>query len=263
MPDRTDRPDPARSDPHGKEGPLLHIDSPARAPGRRRLPTATLTVLGLIAVGLGAIVMTSVYDLHPVRTATMAPTVGASAIGAYEPLDGAQVRRGDIVRFSNPWPEAEGFGPSTFRVIGVGGDRLVGDDKGRMTLNGSALPEPYVARADSVAQAPFDVTVPKGRVFVAGDARTVANDSRLHIEDENSGTVAVDAISSRLVGVSWPAWNWAVVDSPRAIPWAFVAASISVAVGSLFLAAVAVRALRFAFHRARGWRRTRRRTASP
>ena len=57
----------------------------------------------------------------------------------------------------------------------------------------------------------FDITVPPGRVFLAGDSRSLANDSRLH-QQGDGGTVAASAVGGRLVGVVWPLRHWGEPD---------------------------------------------------
>jgi signal peptidase I len=50
----------------------------------------------------------------------------------------------------------------------------------------------------------FDVTVPKGKLWVMGDHRGASADSRYHQEDINKGFVPESKVSGRVVGVIWP-----------------------------------------------------------
>jgi signal peptidase I len=109
---------------------------------------------------------------------------------------GGRMRRGDVVLFQ---VEGRYHGePVIERVIGVGGDHIVHGAHG-LTLNGRPLREPYVLRGDAGAgSGPYDVTVPRGRLFLLGDHRADSLDSRFFLAD-HSGTVPVSAVTGRVV----------------------------------------------------------------
>jgi len=123
--------------------------------------------------------------------------------------------RGEIIVFKAPneWrsdPSEEDF---IKRVIGVGGDHIVCcDTQGRITVNGHALDEPYLyADDDGVADLPsdeqFDITVPKGRLWVMGDHRSHSGDSRynyLRFKNVEQGTIPEDSVVGRAFVVFWP-----------------------------------------------------------
>lgn len=109
---------------------------------------------------------------------------------------------GDVVMVRTPEGWATPSDTSVARIIAVGGQRVVCcDGAGRITIDGAPLDEPYVAGATD--QVDFDVTVPKGRVFVLADDRATARDSRALL-DTGDGTLAADDVLGRVVLVVWP-----------------------------------------------------------
>jgi signal peptidase I len=79
------------------------------------------------------------------------------------------------------------------RVIGMPGDHVkCCDSRGRITVNGQPLAEKgYLYSADghqnSPSDIPFDVVVPRDRIWVMGDHRDDSRDSRCHLDDRNVG----------------------------------------------------------------------------
>jgi signal peptidase I len=114
--------------------------------------------------------------------------------------------RGEVVVFLPPssWnvgPDKEDY---IKRVIGTGGDRVACcDPAGRVTVNARALREDYLFPGDVPSAQPFDVTVPKGNIFLLGDHRSASADSRYHLTDDQ-GTVPVDRVVGRAFVVFWP-----------------------------------------------------------
>jgi len=91
------------------------------------------------------------------------------------------------------------------RVVGLPGERVVCcDPRGRITVGGVPLGEPYVYPGDVPSLQRFDVQVPAGRVWVMGDHRAASADSRAHLGDPGGGTVPVDRIVGRAEAVYWP-----------------------------------------------------------
>ncbi|HEY1093676.1 MAG TPA: signal peptidase I [Glycomyces sp.] len=171
----------------------------------RRLGVAAVVVglLGLV-LGLGGLAYARLeLGGAVVSSESMTPTYGPGDRIFYERTGGGEVRRGDVVLFSAP--ERYGFdGLVVKRVIGVGGDRVAcctgaGAAAG-VTVNGKAIEEPYLkgGEAGGGAGVPdYDVRVPEGRLFLLGDNRANARDSRAFLDDRD-GTFAESEIRGRV-----------------------------------------------------------------
>ena len=141
---------------------------------------------------------------------------------------GGDVHRGDVVVFDDPggrWLGSEGApaltpvqkmlsevglyptgGHLVKRVIGVGGDRVVCcDEDGRVTVNGVPLSEKsYVMPGATPSDRPFDVKVPRGRLWVMGDNRSNSEDSRYHQDLPGGGTVPEKDVVGKVWAIVWP-----------------------------------------------------------
>jgi len=130
-------------------------------------------------------------------------------------------RRGDIIVFDNPYPQAakpadsdnavvrvvknvgKAVGvvqPSTDefikRVIGLPGETVEGR-QGHVYVNGRLLREPYL-KPDVVTSTFAPITIPKGQLWVMGDNRTNSGDSRVF------GPISQSHIVGRAVVKVWP-----------------------------------------------------------
>lgn len=109
----------------------------------------------------------------------MEPTI---AIGSDHLIDRLAFRvtgidHGDIVAFHAPDTPPGSF-DSMRRVIGLPGDRIECRD-GRVLRDGVAVDEPYLPEESGVIGTECEaVTVPDGALYVLGDKREVAMDSR-------------------------------------------------------------------------------------
>ena len=91
------------------------------------------------------------------------------------------------------------------RVIGVGGDHVVCcDKKGFLKVNGVSVTEPYIYTGNKPSDSNFDVTVPKGDIWVMGDHREASADSRFHTSDAHKGMVPLSNVVGRATFVVWP-----------------------------------------------------------
>jgi signal peptidase I len=127
---------------------------------------------------------------------------------------------GNLVGISEP-------GQNDFikRVIGLPGDTVACcDSKGRVTVNGEGIDEPYVTMnapitpttTPSCTVRPFrPIVVQPGQMFVMGDHRLVSGDSRCQ------GQVPISNIIGRAMAIIWPSSRWAdlgIPDSFKSIP---------------------------------------------
>ncbi|MFE2497342.1 signal peptidase I [Streptomyces scopuliridis] len=162
-----------------------------------------------VAVGcvlfLGGFVWGAVeYRPYTVPTNSMDPTVKAGDRVLAQRISGDEVRRGDVVVFKDAdWANM----PMVKRVVAVGGDKIACcDADGRLTVNGTAVEEPYVRGmiGGRASTTDFDATVPEGKLFLLGDERSGSLDSRVHLEDAGQGSVPRSAVDARIDAVAWP-----------------------------------------------------------
>ncbi|MFI5984828.1 signal peptidase I [Streptomyces sp. NPDC051555] len=175
-------------------------------------------VLSGIAVALGFALFLGgfawgalVYRPYTVPTESMVPTVQAGDRVMAQRIEGSEVRRGDVVIFTDSvWSDS----PMVKRVVGLGGDTVrCCDAAGRLTLNGKPLVEPYIADPGSTrtstgsgkaSDVTFEVTVPQGKLFLLGDRRSISLDSRAHLQEAGQGMVPLDSVSARVDARAWP-----------------------------------------------------------
>ena len=148
------------------------------------------------------------------------------------PFLSKNISRGDVVVFRDPanWlPEASDNSSSPIiakiktglvavgilpnpakqylvkRVIGVAGDHVICCTKdGFLTVNRAPITEPYIYAGNVPSDLKFDVTVPKGKIWVMGDHRGASADSRFHQDDINKGMVPLSRVTGRVFAVIWP-----------------------------------------------------------
>ncbi|MER7173809.1 signal peptidase I [Streptomyces mesophilus] len=168
------------------------------------------STLSGIAVALGCVLFLGgfawgalVYQPYTVPTNSMAPTIQGGQRVLAQRIDGDEVKRGDVVVFKEKdWGDL----PMVKRVVAVGGDKIACcDAKGRMTVNGKPIEEPYLPTSARDAGTNFPpTTVPQGRIFLLGDDRSISLDSSAHLEDAGNGTVPLSGVDARVEAIAWP-----------------------------------------------------------
>ncbi|QWW20685.1 signal peptidase I [Schaalia sp. 19OD2882] len=220
----------------------LHL--PSRADLRREArahstsPVVWLREIGvilLLAVVVSTLLRLFVVQVFWIPSSSMRETLVEQdriAVGRLSAWTG-DVKRGDVVVFRD---DLDWLGPSPSpawwetvgeflgilpggsretlvkRVIGVGGDHVTCcDANGRLSVNGVAVDEPYLAGRGGASSFDFDVTVPDGHLWVMGDNRSNSADSRYHMGASDSPFVPLSSVVGVAGAIVWPADRWALV----------------------------------------------------
>ncbi|MFC7813551.1 signal peptidase I [Streptomyces sp. NPDC057367] len=177
--------------------------------GKSPVGSRTGQRLSGLAVALGLVLFLGgfawgavVYRPYTVPTGSMSPSIDAGDRVLAQRIDGADVRRGDVVVFKDAtWANA----PMVKRVVAVGGDTVSCCQEGKLKVNGKVIDEPYLAAGTPAENSGFPtVTVPEGRLFLLGDERGTSVDSTAHLTDTAGGTVSRANVDARVDAVVWP-----------------------------------------------------------
>jgi len=196
-----------------------------------------LPILVVIALVVSLFIKTFVVQFFYIPSGSMENTLQIKDRVAVNkvPFISRSISRGDVVVFRDPddWlPEIVDYDTNKYvskaksalvavgvlpnptkqylvkRVIGVEGDHIVCCTKaGNLTINDVEVTEPYIYAGNKPSEMKFDVTVPKGKLWVMGDHRGASADSRYHQEDINKGFVPISRVTGRVVAVIWPFKN--------------------------------------------------------
>jgi signal peptidase I len=191
-------------------GPIDRVSTGLPAPW----PTVIDWVVTIV-VAVGAVLAIKAWVVNPYRipSSSMEPTLHCA-----EPQPGCLANysdrvlanrfiyhfrdphRGDIVVFNTPPLALEKCGAGgTFvkRIIGLPGDTVL-ERRGRVSINGQPLDEPYVPQSERNPQANGRWTVPQGAYFMMGDNRAQSCDSR------EWGSVPRSDLIGPVFSVYWP-----------------------------------------------------------
>ena len=196
-----------------------------------------LPVLVVVALVVSLIIKTFLVQFFYIPSGSMENTLQVRDRVAVNkvPFLSRNISRGDVVVFRDPagWlPEISDYTSNKYisklktglvavgvlpnpakqylvkRVIGVSGDHVVCCNKaGLLTINGKSITEPYIFAGNVPSDMKFNVTVPKGKIWVMGDHRGASADSRYHQEDVNKGFVPLSRVTGRVFAVIWPYKN--------------------------------------------------------
>ncbi len=196
-----------------------------------------LPILVVVALVVSLFIKTFVVQFFYIPSGSMENTLQIKDRVAVNkvPFISKNISRGDVVVFRDPddWlPEIIDYDTNKYvskaksalvavgvlpnpakqylvkRVVGVEGDHIVCCTKaGNLTINDVEVTESYIYAGNKPSEMKFDVTVPKGKLWVMGDHRGASADSRYHQEDINKGFIPVSRVTGRVVAVIWPFKN--------------------------------------------------------
>ena len=167
--------------------------------GRRAAGIGALAIVGVVAAAWALVAL--LFDGYRIPSEANVPTLQPGDRVLARSVGDGDLRRGDMVVYAPPPGDlaAPGGGaPSELvaRVVAVGGES-VGAEGGVLVIDGDPVDEPYLPAGTTIDA--FDpVDVPEGQVFLLGDARSRAVDSRA------LGPVAVEDVQARVLARWWP-----------------------------------------------------------
>ena len=186
-----------------------------------------------IALAISLVVKTFLVQAFYIPSSSMEDTLAINdriLVNKLVPATG-DITRGDVVVFTDPggWLGAAPAEPNVtkrvivdvFTFIGIiphdAGEHLIkrviglpGDEvscctlDGQLSVNGTAIDEPYLKPGVTPSDYEFEVVVPEGSLWVMGDNRSNSADSRAHLGDPGGGFVPLGNVVGRAVVVMWP-----------------------------------------------------------
>ena len=210
-----------------------------------------LAILVVLVLVLTALLRTFVFEAYMIPSGSMEDTlrIGDKVLVNKMVYRFRPIQRGEVIVFDGAGsftPEVQTVQPSSAlkrmaqavwqffggapaneedfikRVIGLPGDRVECrrvTDGFAMYVNGARLVEKsYLFPHDQPCTQPFTgshaITVPKGRLWVMGDHRSLSADSREHVDDGHFGTVPEKAVIGRAFAIVWPTGHWRSLPEP-------------------------------------------------
>jgi len=214
---------------------------------RKRSFLQEFPVLIVVALVVSLFIKTFVIQFFFIPSGSMENTLQIDDRVAVNrlPFISNDIKRGDVVVFRDPdnWLPAADIETAPFviakakaalvavgvlpnpakqylvkRIVGVEGDRVICcTTTGKITVNGQEMIEPYIFAGNVPSDMNFDVTVPKGKLWVMGDHRGASADSRFHQDDINKGFVPLNRVTGRVLAVIWPIKNISLVPNVDAL----------------------------------------------
>ncbi|GAB3389465.1 hypothetical protein GCM10027568_11740 [Humibacter soli] len=200
-----------------------------------------LVIIFLVAILVSFLIKTFVVRSFYIPSGSMENTLQINDLIIVNELEPnlMPIKRGDVVVFTDPggWlppaapsnqnPVAAGIewalslvglaAPDSDdhlvkRVIGLPGDHVsCCNALGQLVINGSPISEPYTVippGETDAASVHFDVTVPKGDLWVMGDNRYNSQDSSRNQNLPGKGFVPIKDVVGRAIVISWPISHW-------------------------------------------------------
>jgi signal peptidase I len=220
------------------------VENGPSTPAGWRLTTVIRDIILILVIALAVSFVLKSFVVRPfyIPSTSMNNTlqVGDRVLVSLLTPEVTPLARGDVVVFEDPggWlpgvPHSSSFDATTVlaflglvapdddshlvkRVIGLPGDTVACcTANGLLTVNGSPISEPYIVvppgqtRADKYT---FQVTVPKGSLWVMGDNRNESADSayRYHKHLGNYFVPTTDVVGRAMV-INWPIGRWGYLD---------------------------------------------------